>query len=127
VLTPGGDLSDPIADETMSILDGHIVLTKELAERAHFPAIDVRKSKSRIMGEIIDPNHAGAAHNVLRVVSTYERNYDKISLGIFDPESDQERADVDAYPDVEAFLRQPLDDRTSFDDTVSKLAKLGVS
>lgn len=125
VLTPAGDLSDPIADETMSILDGHIILTKALAERAHFPAIDVRQSKSRVMTEIIESNHAEAARSVLRVVATYERNYDKISLGIFDPDSDQERADVEAYPIVERFLRQSLDDPTLFDETVARLKRLG--
>ncbi|MCA9310255.1 MAG: FliI/YscN family ATPase [Phycisphaerales bacterium] len=119
VLTPAGDLSDPLADETMSILDGHLILTRALSERTHYPAIDVRQSTSRLMSELVDERHAEIAGRARRIISCYERNYDKISLSIFDPESDEERDDVDRYPAIERVLKQASGEQCSLEETLN--------
>jgi len=91
VLVTGDDLSEPIADETMSLLDGHVILSRTLAARGHYPAIDVLRSKSRVMQEVTTSEHRADASWASRVVATYEANEPKISLGVYTPATEEDR------------------------------------
>src|SRR5439155_24062181 len=83
VLVAGGDMDEPIADEVRGILDGHVVLSRTLAERGHFPAIDVLQSLSRVMGNVTDAPHQRAAARLRELLATYERQRDLILLGAY--------------------------------------------
>ena len=78
-------MTDPIADSVRSILDGHIVLSRSLSVQGHFPAIDVLQSVSRVMSDIIEPDHAATARSLLEIMSTYHNAEDLINLGAYQP------------------------------------------
>lgn len=107
VLVEGDDLSDPIADSARAILDGHIVLSRELVTRNHFPAIDVLQSTSRVMRDIVSPQHQAAARTVVELLATYRHTEDLISLGAYkagaNPRVDRAIKAIEA---IDAFLRQ---------------------
>ncbi|MES1204687.1 MAG: type III secretion system ATPase SctN [Pseudomonadota bacterium] len=125
VLVAGGDLDEPIADEVRGILDGHIILSRALAARNHWPAIDVSPSLSRVMNAVTAPAHQAAAGRVREVIATYERQRDLIQVGAYqrgtDPRTDEAIARIDA---IENFLRQPNGEASSFDDTERRLGQL---
>jgi type III secretion protein N (ATPase) len=125
VLTATDDADDPIADEVRAILDGHIVLSRELAARNHWPAVDVVRSLSRVMDDLVDPEQRQAAARLREVLATYERQRDLVLLGAYragsDPATDDALARVG---DVEAFLRQPRDQRIPFDEARRQLIDL---
>jgi flagellum-specific ATP synthase len=110
VLVEGDDLQDPIADAVRGILDGHVVLTRKLADRGLFPAIDVLRSVSRLVNEITTPDHVAMANRARDLLSAYTEASDLISIGAYVPGSD---ARVDAaraaMPKLEAMIRQPLE------------------
>lgn len=83
VLVSGDDLTEPIADEVMSIIDGHIVLTRELAEKGHYPAIDILKSKSRVMNRVTSRTHQTDAARLLRLYATSMNNQESIRFGFY--------------------------------------------
>jgi len=125
VLVAGGDMDEPIADEVRGILDGHIVLSRTLAERGHYPAIDVLASLSRVMSAIADAEHRRAAGRLRELLATYERQRDLILLGAYregsDPRTDEAIRHVAA---IERFLRQALDERVPLDETRRTLLDL---
>jgi ATP synthase in type III secretion protein N len=125
VLTNADDADDPIADEVRAILDGHIVLSRELAARNHWPAIDVVRSLSRVMDDLVDAEHRQAAARVREVLATYERQRDLVLLGAYregtDPATDDALARVG---EVEAFLRQGRGERVAFADARRQLIEL---
>ncbi|MCB9557245.1 MAG: FliI/YscN family ATPase [Deltaproteobacteria bacterium] len=125
VLVEGSDMEEPIADEVRGILDGHVVLSRELAERHHFPAIDVSASLSRVMTAVTSDAHQLAASRVRQLLATYEQNRELIILGAYrkgsDPRVDQAIA---MMPKIEAFLRQRVDERSDLDSAASALAAL---
>jgi FliI/YscN family ATPase len=122
VLVAGDDIEEPVADETMGLLDGHIVLSRDLASRGAYPAIDIVRSKSRVMTDIVDASHAAAAAKAVRIVSTYQRNYDKISCNAYergtDPLVDEAIEKIGA---VEAFLNQRRNEPSDFASSVAEL------
>jgi FliI/YscN family ATPase len=122
VLVAGDDLEEPVADETISLLDGHIILSRKLAARGHYPAIDVLRSKSRLMHEITTKEHRKAAQEASQVMALYEENYDKISVGVYESGSD-ERVDnaIARIRDVEAFLRQERHEVLTYEQSVEEL------
>jgi type III secretion protein N (ATPase) len=125
VLTAADDADDPIADEVRAILDGHIVLSRELAARNHWPAIDVVRSLSRVMDDLVDPEHRQAAARLREVLATYERQRDLVLLGAYRAGSDAATDDALArVGDVEAFLRQRRDERIAFDEARRQLIEL---
>ena len=83
VLVDGDDLNDPIADSMRSILDGHIVLSRQLAMQGHYPAIDVLNSVSRVMSDIVSDEHAEAARTIIRSMAEYNNSEDLINLGAY--------------------------------------------
>jgi ATP synthase in type III secretion protein N len=125
VLVAGGDMEEPIADEVRGILDGHIVLSRELAARNHWPAIDVLPSLSRVMTAVSDPAHTAAAARLREIMATYERQRDLILLGAYvrgsDPRTDDAISRIDA---INTFLRQPTTEMTSFEETQGRLTRL---
>jgi type III secretion protein N (ATPase) len=123
VLVAGGDMDEPIADEVRGILDGHVVLSRELASRGHFPAIDVLPSLSRLMDAVVTPEHAAAAARARALLAAYERQRDLILLGAYqrgsDPRTDEAIARIDG---IEAFLRQGTGEVAPFSETQRRLA-----
>ncbi|GAB2798614.1 flagellar protein export ATPase FliI [Halomonas shantousis] len=125
VLTEGDDQQDPIADSARAILDGHIVLSRQLAESGHYPAIDIEASISRAMNAIVDATHQMRAQRFKQMISRYQRNRDLISVGAYaagnDPQLDRA---VALYPRLEAFLQQRIDERADVAATQTALATL---
>ena len=109
VLTEGDDQNDPIADAARAILDGHIVLSRQLAEGGHYPAIDIEASISRAMNDISTPEHQRAARSFKQLYSLYQHNRDLISVGAYQPGSDEQiDLAIAAYPALQEFLRQDM-------------------
>ncbi len=125
VLVEGDDLNDPIADSARSILDGHVVLSRELANRGHYPAIDPLQSVSRVMSDVAERNHLMKAREFLQLLSVYREAEDLINIGAYvkgtNPKIDQAIEKIDA---LNAFLRQEVDERTDFQEIVSQLTQL---
>jgi flagellum-specific ATP synthase len=110
VLVDGDDMNEPIADAVRSILDGHIVLTRELAHAGHYPAIDVLQSVSRLVGEISARDVAAAAQEVRSLLAAWHDKRDLVAIGAYEAGSDPlvDRA-ISLKPAIDAFLRQPVD------------------
>ncbi len=122
VLADGDDNSDPVVDSARSILDGHIVLSRQLAERGVYPAIDLGPSVSRVMTDIAERPHLAAARVLRRHLATYEENRDLVLMGAYRPGTD---AAIDnalaAHPAVMEFIKQDADEIVSLPDAVSEL------
>jgi len=125
VLVEGDDLTEPVTDAVRSILDGHIVLTRELASENHYPAIDVLGSVSRVMPAITDQGHREAAAHLREVLATYRKARDIINIGAYaegsSPQIDQAIA---VMPHALKFLRQPPDEFTPLDQTISWMQQI---
>ncbi|HSS51943.1 MAG TPA: type III secretion system ATPase SctN [Thermoanaerobaculia bacterium] len=122
VLVEGDDMTEPVADEVRSILDGHFILTRALGERGHYPAIDVLKSASRVMTAVAAPAHLAAARRLRELLAAYEKNRDLILIGAYQRGSDPlvDEA-LEAIGGLEAFLRQNLDEKPGFAATLAAL------
>jgi flagellum-specific ATP synthase len=125
VLVEGDDLSDPIADSVRSIIDGHIVLSRGLAEKGHFPAVDVLKSISRLAPEITAEPIMRAAASVRDMVSTYRDAQDLIQVGAYVAGSDP-RVDLacSAQPHIDGFLRQRVSEGVPIEASIRQLGQL---
>jgi type III secretion protein N (ATPase) len=125
VLVAGDDLQEPIADEVRGVLDGHIVLDRRLAERAHWPAIDVLQSLSRLMSHLASKPHIAAAEAFRRLLSVYESKRDLIALGAYklgsDPDVDEA---IDMLDDLDGYLQQGIDEHCDYETAVSQLLEL---
>ncbi|QEA39703.1 flagellar protein export ATPase FliI [Pistricoccus aurantiacus] len=112
VLAEGDDQQDPIADSARAILDGHIVLSRSLAESGHYPAIDIEASISRAMTAIVDKEQQRESQRFKQLFSSYQRNRDLISVGAYSPGHDPQLDEaVKRYPALEGFLQQRIDER----------------
>jgi len=122
VLTEGDDHNDPIADAARAILDGHIVLSRRIAESGHYPAIDVEASISRAMHEIASPQQVQTARQFRQILSTYQQNRDLIAIGAYargsDPRID---AAIALWPRMQRFLQQDLQERADFAASLTAL------
>jgi flagellum-specific ATP synthase len=122
VLTEGDDQQDPIADSARAILDGHVVLSRSLAESGHYPAIDIEASISRAMTALIEPSQFESVRAVKQMLSRYQRNRDLISVGAYAPGHDAQLDKAIAlYPRIEAFLQQTMDERADYAASISQL------
>ena len=125
VLAEGDDTNDPIADAARGILDGHIVLSRELAESGHYPAIDIERSISRVMADIVTPSQLEAARRLKQIYALYQRNRDLIALGAYqagsDPRIDQAIA---LQPKIDQFLQQRMDESVALEASVAALEQL---
>ena len=126
VLTEGDDLQDPIADASRAILDGHIVLSRALADSGHYPAIDIEKSISRVMPMVVSPEQMKIARSVRQCYSLYEQNKDLISIGAYQKGADP-RIDlaIAARPVIDGYLQQGMKDVITFDSSLKGLLSLG--
>src|SRR3954465_10341727 len=122
VFVEGDDLTDPVADAVRGILDGHIVLSRALAEKGHFPAIDVLQSISRLMPEVTDATHQSTAGLLREALGTYRDTSDLIQVGAYVPGSDP-RVDnaLTLVPKIHAFLRQPMNERTPYGQAKARM------
>jgi flagellum-specific ATP synthase len=125
VLTEGDDPQDPIADTARGILDGHIVLSRDLAESGHFPAIDVERSISRVMNAVVTGEQVGAARRLRQLLAKYNKARDLIQLGAYAPGHDQELdLAVQRIGVIRALLQQDMNDRATLDASLSQLLHL---
>lgn len=122
VLVAGGDLEEPIADEVRGLLDGHVVLDRRLAERGHFPAIDVLASVSRVMGRVAPPGQRAAAARVRALLARWEQVRELAELGAWRPGADPAADEAaERWPAIEAFLRQAEDEAAPLEETRARL------
>ncbi|MBI5599107.1 MAG: FliI/YscN family ATPase [Deltaproteobacteria bacterium] len=127
VLVEGDDMSDIVADTARAILDGHVVLSREMASMGHYPAIDVLMSISRCMMDIVSPEHWDSAQRVKSVLAVYRHNADLINIGAYkegtNPEIDHA---VKAIGRVERLLRQGMDEKVDYDDSLQQMYGLNL-
>jgi len=125
VLVEGDDLTDPVADASRAILDGHIVLSRELANRNHYPAIDPLKSISRLMKDIVDDKHLKYAGRLLDIIATYARYEDIINIGAY-KEGTNAQVDfaIKMMDKINSFLKQDINEKADFKESLQKLYSL---
>ncbi|CEA06046.1 flagellum-specific ATP synthase [Pseudomonas saudimassiliensis] len=125
VLSEGDDQQDPIADASRAILDGHVVLSRRLAEEGHYPAIDIEASISRAMPQIVPPEHLQQAQLLKQLYARYQQNRDLISVGAYaagsDPMTDRAIAKI---PGIQGFLRQGLRESFNLGDSQAAMEQL---
>lgn len=127
ILVAGDDLNEPVADEVRSILDGHIILSSELARQYHYPAIDVLASVSRILPSIVDRQHLELIGKVREVLSNYKKNELLIRIGEYKPGSDKNADFALKYIEkVNRFLKQQVEEKITFEETLRMLKSLFV-
>ncbi len=125
VLVEGDDTNEPISDTVRSIIDGHIVLSRELAHKNHFPAIDVGASISRLMNDIATPEHKAAASKLRDMLAEYNKNIDLISIGAYkhgsNPKLDEA---VDKIDEINGFLKQAVGESFTFEETIELMSSI---
>jgi type III secretion protein N (ATPase) len=127
VLVAGDDMNEPVADEVRSILDGHIILSSELARQFHYPAIDVLASVSRILSQITDKQHLELIGKLREVLANYKKNELLIRIGEYKPGSDKNADFALKYIDkVNRFLKQQTSEKPSLEETLKQLKALFV-
>ncbi|MHB8282207.1 MAG: FliI/YscN family ATPase [bacterium] len=125
VLVEGDDLNEPISDAARSILDGHIVLSRKIAEEGVFPAIDPLSSISRVMPDIISNEHLIQARKVLKVISDYRTNEDLINIGAYSKGSNKDiDFAIDNIDKIKNFIRQDFDEECSYGESVNQLTDI---
>jgi len=122
VLVEGDDLSDPIADSARSILDGHVVLSRELAQRNIYPAVDVPSSISRVMGDIMGERQIRLANRFREILANYRKAEDLINIGAYvkgnNPRIDEALEKIDA---INSYITQGVYEKVAFDDSLAQL------
>ncbi|PCI59436.1 MAG: flagellum-specific ATP synthase FliI [Gammaproteobacteria bacterium] len=125
VLTEGDDMQDPIADAARAILDGHIVLSRELADGGHYPAVNIESSISRVMPMVTSSEHQQLAQQIKQIYSLYQQNKDLIAIGAYskgsDPRIDQA---INLMPIINFFLQQTMTDIIPYDQSLTQLQEI---
>ncbi|TVQ44731.1 MAG: flagellar protein export ATPase FliI [Gammaproteobacteria bacterium] len=125
VLAEGDDVQDPVADAARAVLDGHIVLSRRIAERGRYPAVDVEASISRVMNAMVPAHQRELAQRFRQIAACYEQHRDLITVGAYrrgsDPAVDQA---IDLYPRLEAFLTQPPETAVGVAESLAELERL---
>ena len=125
VLVEGDDLMEPITDAARSTLDGHIVLSRELASQGHYPAIDVLESVSRLMVDVVVEAHQNAADRLREMLATYQANQTLINIGLYRKGTDSQIDAAIEYRDkMNDFLKQKMSEKTEYEQTISTLCDL---
>ena len=125
VLMEGDDISDPIVDIVRGIVDGHIFLSRKVAEMNHYPAIDVLGSISRLMSAIATPEHKSAAGKMRALMALYRENKDLIDVGMYQPGTNPKLdTAIEMMPQINAFLQQRTTDIVSMDTTINTLVEM---
>jgi flagellum-specific ATP synthase len=122
VLVEGDDMDEPIADAARGILDGHIVLSRDLAQIGHYPAVDVLSSVSRLMKDVVSQAHLDYASKVRSILATYRKAEDLVNIGAYVEGSNPSIDHALKYIDkVNSFLRQGIEEVVTFDQAVAEL------
>jgi len=125
VLVEGDDFNEPISDSVRSILDGHIMLTRTLAERGHYPALDPLKSVSRVMGDVVDKSQQEMARKIIDILATYRKAEDLINIGAYvagsNPKIDYAIRMIDA---INAYLTQPIEEGVDSEKSVQQMQSI---
>jgi len=125
VLVEGDDFNEPVSDTVRSILDGHVMLSRQLAHKNHYPAVDILQSVSRVMTEVTDKDHRNASGRLRDLIATYNKNADLINIGAYakgsDPNIDKS---IELNQTINKFLCQSLDDKIDYNDTVQKVKEI---
>jgi len=125
VLAEGDDQQDPIVDASRAILDGHIVLSRELADTGHYPAIDIEGSVSRVINQITSESHRDAIGQLKYLYSSYQQNRDLITVGAYQKGTDQLIDDaIDSMPRIRSFLCQNLNEKVDMTDSIDELKQM---
>ncbi|MGM0444322.1 MAG: FliI/YscN family ATPase [Fibrobacterota bacterium] len=125
VLVEGGDMDEPVADAVRGILDGHILLSRDLASRNHYPAVDLLHSVSRCQKDVIDPEHAANVARLRDIMAVYAKNEDLISIGAYEKGSDPRIDEAIALIDrMNAFLQQGIDEAFTFEESRNMITAL---
>ncbi len=125
VLVDGDDFNDPVADAVRSILDGHVVLTRQLAIKGHFPAIDISQSASRVMSDIVSPQHWQQTNYFRELLGTYNSALDMIQIGAYQPGTNPKLDEaIRLMPIMEAFLKQGINESPSIDEALVGLRRV---
>ncbi|GIN70474.1 flagellum-specific ATP synthase [Bacillus sp. J14TS2] len=125
VLVDGDDMNEPIADAVRGILDGHIVLDRALANKGQFPAINILKSVSRLMNELVSQKHQSSAEKLREMLSTYLNSEDLINIGAYKRGSSKEIDQaIEFYPRILSFLKQRTDEKISMEQSMNELIQL---
>jgi flagellum-specific ATP synthase len=125
VLVDGDDFNEPITDTARGILDGHIILSRKLGHKNHYPAIDILQSISRVMSSIVNKEHKKVASKLKTVLATYNEAEDLINIGAYAKGSNKNiDYSIDKIDAVNEFLKQGVYDKYSFEDIVSQLSNL---
>lgn len=128
ILVDGDDMTEPVADAARGILDGHVILSRKLAQRGHFPAIDVLDSVSRVADQVVDRDHTEARRKIVRMLALYKSVEELVQIGAYakgsDPETD---AAIELAPQINGMLRQAGDENAAFDASRSTLLKLAAA
>ena len=122
MLVEGDDMNEPIADSVRSIVDGHIILSRDLAHKGHYPAVDVLSSISRVMYDIVDDDHLNMARKLVKVLATYREAEDLINIGAYvdgtDPQIDYAKKNIH---NINSFLQQDIYESMSFKESITRL------
>ncbi len=125
VLVEGDDFNEPISDAVRSILDGHIMLSRALAERGHYPAIDPLQSVSRVMSDVVDKAHRSFAQKAIEILATYRKAEDLINIGAYvsgsNPKIDYAIQMIDS---INAYLKQPVEQGATLEESISTLQRI---
>ena len=125
-MVEGDDFNEPVSDTARSILDGHIMLSRDLAHKNHYPAVDVLQSLSRVMGDVTTKEHRAAAGALRNLLAVYRKNEDLINIGAYvkgsDPSCDKA---IMMMNDINKFLCQSTDEKINYEETVNALIELG--
>ena len=125
MLVEGDDTNEPISDTVRGIVDGHIVLSRKVAMRNHYPAIDILASISRLMSNIVSDDHNQLAGRIRQMLSVYRDNQDLLSIGAYksgsNPELDEAIRRMEA---INALLQQKVDIKATYEETVQQMRKL---
>lgn len=125
VLVDGDDFNEPIADAVRGILDGHIILSRDIASKNHYPAIDVLKSISRLMSEIAEKDHKQAAGFARDLLATYNNNEDLINIGAYVKGSNKKVDAAIAYNDrINAYLMQGINEKAPIEESIESLKNM---
>jgi flagellum-specific ATP synthase len=125
VLVEGDDLTEPVSDTVRSIVDGHIVLSRDLAARGHYPAVDILRSVSRVMNDIVDEKHLSAARSIQSMTAVYEEARDLINIGAYvagnNPEIDNAIGHIDS---INLFLKQDINEKAAIEQVVAQMGAI---
>ena len=121
----GDDMTEPVSDAARGILDGHVILSRKLAQKAHYPAIDVLDSVSRVADDVTEQSHQQARRQILRLLAVYREVEDLVQIGAYargsSPEAD---VAIELYPAITELLRQSASESPTFEQSKSALLRL---